>query len=209
MASNIQATYGEIIMSGYGLAVQQGTALAINMATGTKSAAGVAAYNAEYNNRMKRYALQDSRVAAERNITAVRKDKLLQDTHIQLKQNTVEAQIRANAAWVGAEGGSVEAVVYDTESSAARRMADNAQSAKNATAGQLTQVRSASLSIDALQETPTPSLGSELLNAFSKFSVDDWRDLGEHARGTPEATEQTTTMGVPINMNLDSGEQYA
>lgn len=196
-------------MSGYGMAVQQGTQLAIQMSQGTESAAGVAAFNAEYNKRMQRYALQDSRVAAERNITAIRKDKILTDANIQLQQNTVEAQIRANAAWVGAEGGSVDAVVYDTEANAARRMADNAQNAKNATEGQLTQVRSASLSIDAIQETPTPSLGAELLNAFSQYSVDDWRDMGTMARGAPATAAPTSEMGVPINMNLSGGEQYA
>lgn len=190
-------------MSGYGIAVQQGTQIAMNMALGSESQASVAAFNAEYNTRMRKYALQDARVAAERNITAIRKDKLLTDANIQLQQNTVEAQIRANAAWVGAEGGSVEAVVYDTEANEVRRMADNAQKAKNATAGQLTQVRSASLSIGAIQETPAPSLGANLLNAFSKFSVDDIRDMGAMVRGLPKEAPPQTTMGAPINMGGD------
>ena len=190
----------------YGLAMQQGMNLAVQMSQGTDSPAGVAAYNAEYNTRMQRYALQDAKIAAERNITAVRKDKILTDSNIQLQQNTVESQIRANAAWVGATGGSVESVVYDTESAEARRMADNAQAAKSATEGQLTQIRSASLSISALQETKTPSLGTELLNAFSQV---DYKTLGEGVRGLPKEAAPTSNMGVPINMNLSGGEQHA
>ena len=190
----------------YGLAMQQGMNLAVQMSQGTDSPAGVAAYNAEYNTRMQRYALQDAKIAAERNITAVRKDKILTDSNIQLQQNTVESQIRANAAWVGATGGSVESVVYDTESAEARRMADNAQAAKSATEGQLTQIRSASLSISALQETKTPSLGTELLNAFSQV---DYKTLGEGVRGLPKEAAPTSSMGVPINMNLSGGEQHA
>lgn len=197
-------------MSGYALALQQGTQLAVELATDhSKSAATLAVFDREYGRRMKNYAAMDSRIAAERNISAIRRDKILTNANIQLQQNSVEAQIRANAAWVGAEGSSVEATVYDTEANESRRMADAAQEAKNATEGQLTQIRSASLSIDHSREASPPSLGLSLLSAFSEYSIDDYRSIATQLRGNPTSGNGNTSMGAPINMNLQGGQQYA
>ena len=196
-------------MSGYGMAVQAGSQLALELATNHKNSAATAAvYGREYQRRKNNYAAMDARVAAERNITAIRKDKILTNANIQLQQNLAEAQIRANAAWVGAEGGSVEATVYDTEANESRRMADAAKKAAGDTEGQLTQVRNASLSIDRTREASPPSLGLSLLSAFSNYSVDDLRDLGTQLRGAPQSAAPTSTMGAPINLNLNGGEQY-
>lgn len=191
------------------MAVQQGVQLATELATNhANSAATAAVFAREYNRRKTNYAAMDARVAAERNITAIRKDKILTNANIQLQQNLAEAQIRANAAWVGAEGGSVEATVYDTEANESRRMADAAKKAQAETEGQLTQIRSAALSVDRTREASPPSLGMTLLNAFSQYSVDDMRDLGTQLRGTPSGTSANSTMGAPINMNLNGGGQY-
>jgi hypothetical protein len=200
-------------MSGYGMAVQQGAQLAMELATDHgNSAATAAVFSREYQKRKNNYAAMDARVAAERNISAVRRDKLLTDTHIQLKQNQVEAQIRANAAWIGAEGGSVDAVIYDSEANAAWRKADNAKKAASETSGQLHNVRSAAMSVDHSRGAGTPSLGANLLSAFSKYSVDDMNDLGTQFRGTPDEIPTHTPgtqMGAPMNINLNDGGMYA
>jgi hypothetical protein len=198
-------------MSGYGMAVQAGTQAAIELATDHgNTAATAAAFSREYAKRTTNYNAMNARVAAEKNIAAVRKDKLLMDTHIQLKQNTVEAQIRANAAWVGAEGQSADAVIYDSEANAARRLADNAKKASGETEGYLSNIQSAALARDTSSAPKNPSLGANLLSAFSQYSVDDINDLGTMLRGSSEETglAKPTNMGVPINLN-SSGEQYA
>lgn len=190
------------------MAVQAGSKLAIELATDHKNSAATAAvFSREYQRRKNNYAAMDARVAAERNISAIQKDKILTNANIQLKQNLAEAQLRANAAWIGAEGSSVEATVYDTKANESKRIADAAKKAASDTEGQLTQVRNASLSVDHTREASPPSLGLSLLSAFSEYSIDDIRDLGTQLRGTPSSAAPTSEWGVPINMNLDGGEQ--
>lgn len=198
-------------MSGYAMAVQQGTNLAVTLAMGKDSPAAIAAYNAAYAKQVQRYTAQDARIAAEKNIASVRSDRMLQDMHIQLKQNTVEAQIRTQAAWAGAEGGSVEATVYETESAEARRLADNKKNEENTTAGLAAQAGSAYSQAASIQEVAQPSLGMMLLDSFSNFSKDDLADLGTMVRGAPSASQTSSNFsgeGVPINF-MNTGESYA
>lgn len=169
-------------MSGYALAVQQG-AQAAAVAFGGESPATIAAFNARYNARMQKFQLREKRVAAERNIAAIQKDKILTNSTIQLKQNAAEAALRANAAWVGAEGGSVEATVYETRASAQRQIAAASKRANQETKGQLAAVGSASLSLSAVQEPQQASLLGTLLSAFSQFDTDDLSNLGDIIRG--------------------------
>lgn len=172
-------------MAGYGLAVQQGVQLA-TVAFGGDTPQTIAAYNATYNTHMQRYQQMDRRVAAERNIASIEKDKILTNATIQLEQNATEANIRANAAWIGAEGGSVEAVVYDTEAAQARRQADADKEARNRTEGQLNEVGSASSALSAVQEPQQASLLGSVLGAFSQFDANDLETLGTQLRGKPD-----------------------
>lgn len=206
-------------MSGYGLAVQQGVNLGATLAMGKDSPAAIAAYNTAYNTQVARYNAQDARVAAEKNISAVLRDNMVHDINIQLQQNTVEAQIRSQAAWAGAEGGSVDAVVYDTESAEIRRMADEQKRTEQAVESQLSNVRSATSSMLAIQEYTEPSLGVSLLAAFSDYSRQDWNDIGTMGRGKPATggngidtsilSNSAGGQGVPMNFDFNSGESYA
>ena len=186
-------------MAGYGIAVQQGIQAGTALALGGDSAEAVALYNAAYNAEASKYNALDARIAAERNIASVRSDKLIGDTHIQLTQNTVEAQLRVQAAWAGAEGASVDAVVYETESAEARRLASNNKKARDAKEGYLTDIRSASMELSAIQEVTTPSLGGYLLQAFSSIGAADLEALGTEQRGVDKPKNTFSGEGVPIN----------
>lgn len=194
-------------MSGYGLAVQQGVQAGATLMMGANSPEAIAAYNNMYASKVARYNAQDAQVAAERNISAVLRDNMVMDQHIQLQQNTVEAQIRSQAAWAGAEGGSVDAVVYDTQSAEMRRMGVEQKRTEQLVETQSIQVGNAASTLNAIQEPTQPSLGISLLAAFTQYSSDDWKDVGTLARGTP--TPQTPSSnaggtGLPMNFNMDN-----
>lgn len=205
-------------MSGYGLAVQQGVQMGATLMMGANSPEALAAYNTAYNTQVAKYNAQDAKIAAERNISAVLRDNMIQDVQIQLQQNTVEAQIRSQAAWAGAEGGSVDAVVYDTESAEIRRMADAQKKTEQSVSSLIGSVKAASTDLLAIQEYTQPSLGGSLLAAFSNYSAQDFKDLGVLGRGKPStgATIDTSILsnnaggqGVPMNFDFNSGESIA
>lgn len=194
-------------MAGYGIAVQQGVQLGTTLALGKDSPAAIAAYNTAYNAQISRYNAEDARLAAEKNIASIRSDRLIQDQNIQLTQNTVEAQIRTQAAWAGAEGGSVEATVYETKSAEERRKADNKNREEQQKEGQVTAAGDSYSKAASIQDRASPSLGTMLLAEFSNYNRQDFNDLGTLMRGTPtKGGSDFGTEGISLEDYMTTGE---
>lgn len=75
-----------------------------------------AAFNQSYAREQQRINLRNAKVASEGKIAAIRQDTILSNVEIQLNQRQAEAQIQISAAARGAEGGSIDDMVFTTKS---------------------------------------------------------------------------------------------
>lgn len=137
--------------------------MGVDALTGAKAdAVGAAVYQKE----MALYNATQTKDIHQRNIASIKQDKILSDTQIQLNQDQAEAQAKVMAAAEGVEGGSVDAVLYETEKNAAYRMAENANAAEAAIEAEAAAVGGASLNMAGIQRTKidVPSIADSLLN---------------------------------------------
>lgn len=127
-------------MSLYTATMQQGAAIVIDGYFQSKEGARNA-YNKAYADAQRRTNVQNAKIQAERNISKIKQDSVLSNVQIQLQQRQAEADIISSAATAGVKGGSVDNVIYGTESSAAM-----ARSRVNAEADQAIDYQKAAVS---------------------------------------------------------------
>jgi hypothetical protein len=105
--------------------------------------------------------------AATKNISAVRKDKVLHNMAIDLRQMEAEAQAKVSAAVAGVEGNSVKQVEYQTEVNAALASDALDRQSEDEELGYIAQLFGASYDISQpyKQSSPPNMLPSAILGA--------------------------------------------
>ena len=147
----------------YQMAVQQGISSAQLALTGS-NAVTKAAYNRAYSAQAQRISARERRNAAERNISAIKSDKLMSNMNLQLNLNQAQAAARLNAVFAGVEGQSVDDVIFETETAAERRKAQLERQTENAIDGQLNDVNSSYLDQVGVTEQKTDPVAMLLRN---------------------------------------------
>ena len=140
-------------MSLYGSTVQQGIAQGVS-GYFQAQAAGRAAFNEEYASTMRRLNLQSQQAKAARNINAIRQDTILSNLELQLRQKQAQSQVMVSAAAAGVEGGSVDDVVYSTQSNEAmakQRVSADAEQRIEQESAQAGSAQSAMMAIEPMK----------------------------------------------------------
>jgi len=180
-------------MSIYAQAVQSGLSAAQLAATG-ENAQTKAAWNESYAAQSKRLAALDRKQTAEKNIAAIKQDKILSDTSIQMQQDQAEAFAKVNAAAAGMQGQSAEDVVYQTEANEVYAMSRNKRQASQRIESELARVNSAQAAYLGVTET-SPNVMGELLQAFSSFERNDFK-ISEAMDNEPESSDLDDSLPV-------------
>lgn len=165
-------------MSIYAQAVQTGMEAAATFLDPKGSAAYANAYNAQ----AARYRAASAKNAAERNISAVRQDKVLTNTKIQIQATQAEAAQKVQAAALGREGQSVDTVLGEVGKTASQMVQANEKSTRQMEESLLSQVNNSHGALLSVQDHE-PSFGSELLKNLSSFQFSDLKltnDLQDH-----------------------------
>lgn len=160
-------------MSIYAQAVQSGLSAAQLAFTG-ENAQTKAAYNQSFAEQAARLAAAERKHTAEKNISAIKQDKILSNTQIQMSQDQAEAFAKVNAAAAGVQGQSVEDVVYQTEANETYAMSRNKRQADQRIESELARVNSAQASLLSVTDS-SPNVMGDLLNAFSSFERKDFK----------------------------------
>ena len=160
-------------MALYAQAVQSGMGAAQLLATG-ENAQTKAAYNAAYAAKAAEYAAAGRKNAAEKNIAAIKQDKILTNVSIQMKQDQAEAFAKVNAAASGSSGQSVDDVIYGTERNEAHAIASANKKASQGIESELARINNAQASLLSIEQ-PTVSTTGELMKAFSSVDINDIR----------------------------------
>lgn len=176
-------------MSIYAQAVQAGMEAAATLI----DPEGTAAYANAYNAQAARYRAASAKNVAERNISAVRQDKVLTNTKIQIQATQAEALQKVQAAAMGREGQSVDTVLGEVGKTAAQMTQANEKSARQQEESLLAAVNNSHGALLSVQD-PTPSFGSELLKNLSQFEFSDLKltnDLNDHFSSTSGKKKST------------------
>jgi len=153
-----------------------------------------ATYNAVYAAEARKTAIAEAKHTAELNISAIEQDKITSNTAIRMRQDQAEAQAKLSAAVAGVEGGSVDAVIYDTERNEAFALNaanQQAEQAKEAQAAQVGSQQSALLSVTEPESSLSEAVTGGLMEAFSAFELSDL-EIGAAMFGGDEKPEKKT-----------------
>lgn len=155
-------------MSLYASAVQSGIS---SLATYANSE-GSAEFASAYNKAASRIRAASAKNAAERNISAVRQDKILTNTKIQLKATQAEAMQRVQNAMAGREGGSVNDTLSEIGKSEAQMIQSNEKVARQQEESLLASVNSSQGALLSVRDEKYSMLGSTL-DVLSGFEFSD------------------------------------
>tara|TARA_R110002020_G_scaffold39742_3_gene117749 strand:- start:5021 stop:5551 length:531 start_codon:yes stop_codon:yes gene_type:complete len=164
-------------MSIYAQAVMSGMGALEVLATGGNAQTRAAydeSYNETYSAVASRHAAGRAKVAAEKNISGIKQDRILTNTMLGMKQAEAEASARVSAAASGVTGGSVDQVIYETHKNESHRVAENMRQSEQAIESEKSKVDSSQRAL--LSVNPVygeVSYVGDLLSAFSSFELGD------------------------------------
>lgn len=141
----------------------------------TGSNAGTkAAFNAAYAAQSSRLAAAARKNAAEKNIAAIKQDKILTNLAIQNRQDEAEAFARVNAAAAGIQGQSVKDVIYETEKNESFAIASNRKRSEQLVENELAKINNAQAALLSVEAVDISTTG-ELMRAFSSLELKDFK----------------------------------
>ena len=143
------------------------------------------AYDQAYSAAARRSDAMNRIFAASRRISSIKQDKILSNVDIQMKQNQAEAEAKVAAAFAGVEGGSVDAVIYQTESNAAHRVAETRKKADQSIENELTAAYNAQGVMLSTTEAKSSYMGT-FAEGLSSLDRGDIARFGDAHFGTPE-----------------------
>jgi len=161
-------------------------------------------YNATYGIEAGRYAAYREVGRLQRNLAAVHTDKVTSNLLVQKRQAEAEANAKVSAAAAGVQGGSVTAVIHQTEVNASLAAADNERRAEQSRENILAGIYEADLQGKSLKDykdhfAKPQSTMSAVFKGLSKFSLDDYRDARELWQGTGKPTPSTYDAKNPVH----------
>ena len=148
----------------------------VDMLSGaSKDAAYEAAYGPTYVANMQRANARRAKHSTQLNMAAIAQDKIATDTLITIKQSEAEARAKVLAAASGKEGGSVDAIKYQTEVNSTVAKQHNARSAEQLLEEQLSNIFMSQSTLLASKDPyiNKPNVGMEAMKAFSNIIGDD------------------------------------
>lgn len=140
-----------------------------------------AAFTAQYQAETAKRNAMEMKSAAQKNIGAVRQDKILSNLSIRLEQGQAEALVKMNAAAAGVEGQSVADARYETVKNAAFATSKVDRLSRQQIEEQLSKIGSAQSALLSVEE-PKISLWGAYLDAAASVSKEDiqgWRDSAD------------------------------
>lgn len=174
-----------------------------------------AAYGPYYQQAIGKHNAARAKVAAEANIAAITQDRINTDRVIAMQQDQAEARAKVAAAVSGTSGGSVDAVIHQTEVNSALATANNRKRAEQQIENQLAQVYQTQSTMLALNNTrdSSPSVGMAALSAGVQFMSTNGAQFMEgidNLFGTSKSgTGDTGIFAVNYTLPDSSGPQLA
>ena len=151
----------------YSMAVQEGMSALESLITGS-NAKSRAAFNAAYANESARIAGRNRMNAAQRNLAAIRQDKILTNKSIQLQNTQAQAMTKLSAAVAGVTGNSVEDVSQQQDTNTAFAMANNAKQAEQLSEQFLATINGTNMQLSSIQDKKITVAG-ELMDLTGRF----------------------------------------
>jgi hypothetical protein len=152
----------------YASAVQTGLSTIANYA----NVRGSPEFANAYNNAAARFRSASAKNTAERNISAVRQDKILSNTKIKLQATQAEAMQRVQNAMAGREGGSVNDTLSEIGKSESQMIQSTEKVARQQEESLLASVNAAQGALLSVRDEKISMLGSAL-DMFSGFEFSD------------------------------------
>lgn len=184
-----------------------------DMLTGASAdAAYEAAYGPYYKSFQGMHNAANAKVAAEANIAAIRQDKINTDMIISMQQDQAEAKALVAAAVTGAEGGSVDSVIYQTEVNSSLAKANARKTAEQQVENQLAQVYQSQSTLLALDDPNVGSsnMGLNLLQSgvqFMSTNGDQFMEGIDGLFGSSSGTGDTGIMAMNYQLPESNGPQ--
>lgn len=133
---------------------------------------GTAAYADAYNNAAQRFRLASAKNTAEKNISAVRQDKILTNTKIQLQATQAEAIQKVQNAVSGRTGASVNDVSGEIQKTANQMIQANSKEAKQKEESLLAAVNESQASLLSVRDRED-TFAAGMMEVFSAFEFSD------------------------------------
>ncbi len=153
---------------------------------------GSAAYANAYNNAAARFKAADAKNVAERNISAVRQDKVLTNAKIKIQATQAEAMQKVQNAVSGNEGQSADTVIGEIHKTANQMQQANEKQSRQQEESLLASVNNSHGALLSVRDSKE-SFASGLLSMFSAFEFSDLKltnDLLEKATSTKKGTKK-------------------
>lgn len=162
----------------YAMAMQEGISALEHMVSGS-NAKTRAAYNAAYANESARIAGRNRIHAAQRNLAAIRQDKILTNKSIQLQNTQAQAMTKLSAAVAGVTGNSVEDVSQQHDTNTAFAMANNARQAEQLSEQFLATISGTRMQLGAIQDNKITVAGDmmDLTGRFIQAANSDGKNI--------------------------------
>lgn len=152
---------------------------------------GSAAYADAYNKTSARLRSASAKNAAEKNISAVRQDKILTNTKIKLQATQAAAMQKVQNAFAGNEGQSADTVIGEIDKTASQMQQANEKQSRQQEESLLASVNNSQGALLSIRDSKE-SFASGLLNMFSAFEFSDLKltnDLMAKATSTKKGTK--------------------
>lgn len=170
-----------------------------------------AAYEAAYGTYFKAYMgmhnAANAKVAAEANIAAITQDRINTDKVIDMQQDQAEAQATLAAAVSGTEGGSVDAVKYQTEVNSSLAKQNNRKRAEQQVEQQLANIYQSQATMLTLGETSVaaPNMALDLTQASTQFMSTNGAEFMEGIDGMMASTNSIDIMEQADSLGMGYG----
>lgn len=152
---------------------------------------GSAAYATAYNNTAARLKASSAKNVAERNISAIRQDKILTNTKIKLQATQAEAMHKVQNAVSGNEGQSADTVIGEVHKTASQMQQANEKQSRQQEESLLADVNNSQGALLSIRDSKE-SFASGLLSMFSAFEFSDLKltnDLLAKSTSTKKGTK--------------------
>jgi uncharacterized membrane protein YheB (UPF0754 family) len=168
----------------YAMAIQQG----MSALAAAADPEGTPEFANAYNMAAARFRSASAKNTAERNISAVRQDKILTNTKIQLQATQAEAAQKVQNAVLGRVGDSADTVKDNIQKTASQMTQANEKESRQREERLLAEVNNSQSSMLS-QRDQSQSFASGLLQTFSAFEFSDLKltnDLVDKMTSTPK-----------------------
>ena len=147
-----------------------------------------ATFNAVYSEHSRRIAAANQKNTAEKNIAAIKGEKILTDAGIQIKQDQAAAMAKVNAAVSGSSGQSTKDVVYQTEANESFALARNRANTEQNIESELAKINTAQAALLAVEDSSKKSFIGGIADIAGSIDAQDIKNFEAFMSGEEDAS---------------------